>query len=180
MTPGQLLREARRRHGVTQAQLATQARTSQAAISRIERDLVSPSVATLGSLLDLVNERLELSSRPIVSDRDRDVLRENLSLTPEQRIEQMAALVGFVRGRGAHRFPDDRSPTLHFEIARILHERGNRWMTTAELADAVRSAGRYVKKDGSPVTDFQIHGRTKTYPELFERRSTRVRLASPD
>ncbi|MET1019575.1 MAG: helix-turn-helix transcriptional regulator, partial [Microterricola sp.] len=53
-----VLREARHRHGLTQAQLAARARTSQAAISRIERDLVSPSVATLASLLDLMNEEL--------------------------------------------------------------------------------------------------------------------------
>ena len=54
MTAGTLLREARARHGLTQRQLAARARTSQAAISRIERDLVSPSVATLTTLLDLL------------------------------------------------------------------------------------------------------------------------------
>src|SRR5437762_117827 len=35
MTPGELLRQARRRHGLTQQQLAARARTSQAAVSRI-------------------------------------------------------------------------------------------------------------------------------------------------
>ena len=49
MSPGQLLRDARRRHGLTQRQLAARVRTSQAAISRVERDLVSPSVATLAT-----------------------------------------------------------------------------------------------------------------------------------
>jgi transcriptional regulator with XRE-family HTH domain len=65
MTPGQLLRETRRRHGLTQRQLAARARTSQAAISRVERDLVSPSVATLASWLDLMGEELRLETLPI-------------------------------------------------------------------------------------------------------------------
>jgi uncharacterized protein len=54
MTAAELLRESRRRHGITQAQLAARARTSQAAISRIERGLVSPTVETLATLLDLM------------------------------------------------------------------------------------------------------------------------------
>ena len=62
-TPGQLLREARRRHGVTQAQLAIRASTTQSAISRIERDQVSPSVETLRELLHLLGEDLVLEQR---------------------------------------------------------------------------------------------------------------------
>ena len=65
MTAAQLLRETRRRHGVTQAQLAARARTSQAAISRIERGLVSPTVDTLATLLDLMGEELSLDAQPI-------------------------------------------------------------------------------------------------------------------
>src|ERR671935_2227872 len=65
MTAAELLRESRRRHGVTQAQLAARARTSQAAISRIKRDLVSPTVETLATLLDLMGEELELGARAI-------------------------------------------------------------------------------------------------------------------
>jgi transcriptional regulator with XRE-family HTH domain len=47
-TSGELVREARLRHGLTQQELAALASTSQAAISRIEQDLVSPSVEYLG------------------------------------------------------------------------------------------------------------------------------------
>ena len=38
MTPGELLKQARRRHGVSQGSLAVRAGTTQSAISRIERD----------------------------------------------------------------------------------------------------------------------------------------------
>ena len=64
MDAGRLLRDARRRHGLTQTQLAARARTSQAAISRIERGLVSPTVATLRNLLALLGEELVLTSEP--------------------------------------------------------------------------------------------------------------------
>ena len=91
MSPGELLRSARRRHGVTQEQLAARARTSQAAISRIERGVVSPSVTTLASLLDLLGEELELSAREIDYGHDRTLLRANLRHSPAERIERQAS-----------------------------------------------------------------------------------------
>jgi transcriptional regulator with XRE-family HTH domain len=90
MTPGTLLRDTRRRHGLTQSQLAARARTSQAAISRIERDLVSPSVATLAQLLDLMGEELRLEAEPIEYGHDRSLLAQTISRTPEQRVRNQA------------------------------------------------------------------------------------------
>ena len=102
MTPGELLREARRRHGVTQEQLAARARTSQAAISRIERDVVSPSVSTLATLLDLLGEELELSSSTIDYGHDRTLIARNLELSVAERIAHGTDLANFVlRNRGA-------------------------------------------------------------------------------
>jgi len=86
MTPGQLLRDARSRHLVTQKQLAARARTSQAAISRIERDVVSPSVATLAHLLELLGEELELDATPVDFGFDRSLYDITLALTPEARL----------------------------------------------------------------------------------------------
>ena len=91
MTAGQLLRDKRRRHGLTQSQLAARARTSQAAISRLERDLVSPSVGTLRTLLDLMGEELVLDARPIDYGHDPSLLALNLPLSPEQRIARQAS-----------------------------------------------------------------------------------------
>ena len=88
MTAGELLRTARRRHGLTQRQLATRARTSQAAISRIERDLVSPSVSTLAELLRLMNEELVLDAREVDWGHDVTLIRRNLELTVEDRMRQ--------------------------------------------------------------------------------------------
>jgi transcriptional regulator with XRE-family HTH domain len=97
VTPGKLLRDARGRHRVTQKQLAARARTSQAAISRIERDLVSPSVATLANLLDLLGEELELDAKPIDYGHDVTLLRANLDRTLDERLDHGVSFANFVR-----------------------------------------------------------------------------------
>jgi transcriptional regulator with XRE-family HTH domain len=95
--PGALLREARRRHGLTQKQLAARARTSQAAISRIERGLVSPSVATLATLLDLMGEELVLDAKRIDYGHDRTLFAKTLAMTPSQRLQHGTEFANFVR-----------------------------------------------------------------------------------
>lgn len=91
MTAGELLRTARRRHGLTQRQLAIRARTSQAAISRIERELVSPAVSTLAELLRLMNEELVLDAREVDWGHDVTLVRRNLELPVGDRVRQGVA-----------------------------------------------------------------------------------------
>jgi len=94
---GELLRTVRRRHGLTQKQLAIRARTSQAAISRIERDLVSPGVDTLSELLRLMNEELVLDATPIDWGHDVTLNRSNLSLTVAERLDRLVPYARFAR-----------------------------------------------------------------------------------
>lgn len=101
---GVLLQQARARHGLTQADLAARARTSQAAISRIERDVVSPTVQTLARLFELVGEELTLAAEPIDYGHDRTLLRQNLELTPEERIRR-----GVEWSNAVRRFPRVRA-----------------------------------------------------------------------
>jgi transcriptional regulator with XRE-family HTH domain len=82
---------------LTQQQLADRARTSQAAVSRIERDLVSPSVDTLAELLDLLGEELALETRPIDYGHDVTLLEENLRLSVADRVRRQAAWANSVR-----------------------------------------------------------------------------------
>jgi transcriptional regulator with XRE-family HTH domain len=101
VTAAELLREVRRRHGLSQRQLAARARTSQAAISRIERGLVSPSVETLTTLLDLMGEALQLHAEPIDYGHDRTLLQQNLDRTVDERIDHGTSFSNFVlRNRG--------------------------------------------------------------------------------
>lgn len=65
-------------------------------------------------------------------------------------------------------------PTLHDEIADILRADGP--LTTREIAGRVNARGRYTKRDRSAVTDYQVHGRTKNYSQLFDRDGSRVTL----
>jgi transcriptional regulator with XRE-family HTH domain len=88
VTAGELVRDARRRHGLTQRQLAARARTSQAAISRIERGLVSPSVDTLAALLWLMNEQLVLDAEPVNWGFDTTLNESRLRLSPAERVKR--------------------------------------------------------------------------------------------
>jgi transcriptional regulator with XRE-family HTH domain len=92
-TPGQLLKEARERHGVSQKQLAMRASTTQSAISRFERDRVSPSVETLRELLYLLGEDLELGAEERDFGIDRTLNAERLKLSPSERLEYGLAMV---------------------------------------------------------------------------------------
>ena len=65
MGPGELVRSARARHGISQERLARRLGTKQSAISRLEADRNSPSVETLEQVLNAMGETLELSSAPM-------------------------------------------------------------------------------------------------------------------
>lgn len=63
-TPGQLVRSVRRRKKLSQQRLAELADTTQSAISRLEKDEISPTVRQLEKLLDAMGERLDLTTEP--------------------------------------------------------------------------------------------------------------------
>lgn len=65
--------------------------------------------------------------------------------------------------------------TLHEAIEKVLRKKG-RQMTTAEIANELNINKWYQKKDGSEIIPFQIHGRTRNYPNLFDRNGSTVSL----
>lgn len=87
MDAATLIRSRSLTHGLSQAQLALRSATTQTAISRLERGRVSPTVATVESLLGAMGERLELSSSREPADWDPLHLRDHLRRTPAQRLE---------------------------------------------------------------------------------------------
>lgn len=118
--PGDLLREARRRHGVSQELLASRAGTTQSAISRIESGRVSPSVDTLWELLYLLGEDLELSAQARDSGIDVTLNRSNLAFTPAQRVQRGLAFADFVR-RNRGKRPSDLQTWGHVDGPLPLH-----------------------------------------------------------
>jgi transcriptional regulator with XRE-family HTH domain len=95
-TPGQLLREARERRGISQKRLAMRASTTQSAISRIERDRVSPSVETLRELLYLLGEDLELGASARDSGIDATLIDQALRRSPTERLDYGVAFANMV------------------------------------------------------------------------------------
>ena len=84
---GSLIRKRRLAHGLTQAKLARRAGTTQAALSRLERGSLSPTVATLERLLGALGEVPEISARRPELQIDRAHLADQRRRTPSQRLE---------------------------------------------------------------------------------------------
>ncbi|WP_207224199.1 hypothetical protein [Aquimarina brevivitae] len=64
---------------------------------------------------------------------------------------------------------------LHEAIVKVIESKGTQ-MTTTEIANELNKNNLYRKKDGSDITAFQIHGRTRTYSNLFNRNGAIVSL----
>lgn len=72
---------------------------TQANVSRIERDKVSPTLGTINRLLEAMGETLQVSSVPLNSPPPRggnapirDLRADYDQLTPDERLEQAAIL----------------------------------------------------------------------------------------
>ena len=84
---GEWVRELRARHGLSQAQLAYRAQTSQQALSKIEHGVVSPSVETLARLASVVGEELVLGYEPRAVPFDDEQLRASVRRCASERLE---------------------------------------------------------------------------------------------
>ena len=96
---GALIRDARRRHGLDQAELARRAGTAQPAISRIERNAISPTIDTLNRLLEATGETLTITpvnlNAPAPGGANQSIaeLRADYrELTAKERLAQAAHL----------------------------------------------------------------------------------------
>jgi transcriptional regulator with XRE-family HTH domain len=105
-----LLRDARHRAGLTQADLAERLGVSQAAVARLESARANPTVDTLDAALWATGHRLTLDATPGRPGVDESLIRRQLELSPAERIRgiesmyaQMQALAkAGARSRGEH------------------------------------------------------------------------------
>lgn len=93
MDPARVLRQARRRAGLTQRALAARAEVPQSRVAKIESGAVIPRVDTFDRLLEACGEGLESAPRPGLG-LDRTGYRELLRTTPERRLRHAAAAGG--------------------------------------------------------------------------------------
>lgn len=167
-------KEAAEKLGITEQALYKRIDRKQIQVKRIDRIMVIPESALTQDnknpliLEDLGNQLFELKN--VVND---------LSL----KIDHLVDLVNKVsyefsttdENKAINNNKEVKMVTLHEEIRSILIEAGKP-LTTKEIAEKVNQRKNYFKKDRSLVSDFQIHGRTKNYPNLFERNGTLVSL----
>lgn len=86
MTAGQLIRRRRLANGLSQAQLALRAGSTQAAISRLEHDELSPTLDTIERLLEVMGEEPEIVVRRRESAVDRPRLAALRRRSPADRL----------------------------------------------------------------------------------------------
>ncbi len=101
-TAAVLLREARTRAALSQRQLAQRASTAPSVVARIELGETNPTFQTLERLVDAAGFALAVELvaptpvDPVVAayrhDIDRSLVRENLNKSPDERLQNLAAL----------------------------------------------------------------------------------------
>jgi predicted nucleotidyltransferase len=106
MTIGLLISNARITSGLTQAELAARAGTSQAAIARYESDRVSPSVSTLERVLRAAGVELVISG---AQANQTDLSSEKAQLVRRHKVE----IIELARTHGA------RNVRLFGSVARV-------------------------------------------------------------
>lgn len=94
MTAPDLIRTARRRAGLTQAQLAARIETSQPVVARLKRAGVDPRFTTLDRVLHGAGFRLELVAERRAPHLDEAQLAEQLAMSPADRVAAFESLYG--------------------------------------------------------------------------------------
>ena len=97
MDAAQLVKDARMGAGLSQRALAKKARTAQSVVARVEMGETSPSWDTLMRLLRAAGHTLRASlERSTVDKALLDDVPRILRLTPEERLEEVAAVSRFI------------------------------------------------------------------------------------
>lgn len=94
---GELLSDARVRHGFSQEALAIRAGVSRAKIADIESGRASLRVDALSELLELLGEKLVLHTKHRITGIDLTLNRGNLQISPDHRVQKGLAFAGLVR-----------------------------------------------------------------------------------
>ena len=91
---GATIRAARVEAGLSQEDLASRLNTTQSAVSRWERGHDEPRISTLNGILRACGLRLVLSTER--DDVDRAQIRQQLAMSPEQRLASVTNVSRFV------------------------------------------------------------------------------------
>jgi transcriptional regulator with XRE-family HTH domain len=92
MNAAKLIREARRRAGLTQRELGDRSHRAGSAISRWERGEVEPSITTLREIIDAAGFELVIGLAP-KDEHDLALVRRSLRQEPSDRLAEMVKAV---------------------------------------------------------------------------------------
>jgi transcriptional regulator with XRE-family HTH domain len=95
---GELIREARLRAGLTQAELSELTGRERSVIARWEQGVISPPVDSLMEIIHACGFDLPLMLMPVDNSADEE-LREALLATPSERVEWLVKALGQKRAR---------------------------------------------------------------------------------
>jgi transcriptional regulator with XRE-family HTH domain len=99
----EIVKMARLRAGLTQAEVASRCGTTQSAIARIERGGSEPSILRVESIARACGFDVNVSITPIDTNEE-ETFRRNLLLSPEQRMQRVVNAGRFIlAGRSAIR-----------------------------------------------------------------------------
>jgi transcriptional regulator with XRE-family HTH domain len=94
---GPLIRSLRHEAGVTQKQLAGRMGTTQSAVATLEKPGSNPTLRTLADALDALGYELTLGAAPKPPGVDESLIRQQLELTPAERLRQVEAMASQAR-----------------------------------------------------------------------------------
>ena len=96
--PATLVKRVREASGLTQRELAAKAGTAQSVVARIETGATDPTWRTLTRILRAAGYELrpELRRTPVLDPSELDDIPRILSLTPEERLLEVARLSQFM------------------------------------------------------------------------------------
>lgn len=94
MTGADLVREARRRAGLTQRELAERAGTTQSAVARLESGRTDPSFETVLRMIRLCGYRLDVALDPY-DDSDVAQAEALLRMPVGERLDHLESVVDF-------------------------------------------------------------------------------------
>src|SRR5947209_8476664 len=110
MKGNHLVREARKRAGLTQAELAARVGTTQSAIARLERGRTTPTLERISDLVRACGLDLTVGITNTDDDHDWSIVQQNLRLSPSRRVRQNTRTVGLIqRARAANAAGDNRA-----------------------------------------------------------------------
>jgi transcriptional regulator with XRE-family HTH domain len=97
MTAGTLIKDARKKAGLSQAELANRLNTTQSAVARLESPRSNPRLDTLDRAIAATGRELELSFRAAAPQVDETMTASNLRKSSAERLRYFAAAYNDLR-----------------------------------------------------------------------------------